>query len=146
MKSFAEKVKEARILAGFSQPALAEKIGVSARSVQAYEKGEKKPRQAMLAKLARALGVSVKYLTDDECTDPVADIEKDTYIEDARARYGAGGARDVERLLQENMALFAGGDIPQDQKDEFFQAIMNAYVVSKNAAQIKFGRKTGNDS
>ena len=62
MKAFAEKAKEARISLGWSQTRLAQEVGVSSRSVQAYERGEKTPRPAMLAKLAKALRVSVKFL------------------------------------------------------------------------------------
>ena len=141
MNVFGEKVKEARISLGIPQTQLAKEIGVTPRSVQAYEKGEKKPRQAMMAKLAKALKVSVRFLNDDECRDPVADIEKDNYIEDARARYGSRGARDAAALLAENAALFAGGELSQDQKDAFFQAVMTAYVTCREEAKAKYGKK-----
>ncbi len=141
MKSFADKVKEARISLGYSQAQLAGEIDISSRSVQAYERGEKKPRAAMMAKLARALKVSVKFLSDDECEDPMADIEKDNYIEKARERYGADGALDIERLLADNTALFAGGELSQAQKDAFFEAVMTAYVTCKEEAKTRYGRK-----
>ncbi len=142
MKSFTDKVKEARISLGLSQIQLAREVGLSSRSIQAYEKGKKTPRAATMAKLAKVLKVSVKFLTDDECEDPVAEIEKDNYIQEARERYGAKGARDVERLLAENTALFAGGELSQDQKDAFFQAVMTAYVTCKEEAKVKFGKKS----
>lgn len=141
MKTFAEKVKEARISLGLTQRQLSQEVGASLRSVQSYERGEKTPRTITMAKLAKALNVSVKYLTDDECDDPVADIEKDNFIEEAHRRYGAKGARDVEQLLADNAALFAGGELSQDQKDAFFQAVMTAYVTCKEEAKVKFGRK-----
>lgn len=141
MKAFADKVKEARISLGMSQTQLAQEVGVSPRSVQAYERGEKKPRAAVMSRLAKALKVSVKFLVLDECEDPMAEIEKDNYIEEARERYGAKGARDVEQLLADNAALFAGGELSQDQKDAFFQAVMTAYVTCKEEAKAKFGRK-----
>ncbi len=141
MKSFGEKLKEARVSLGMPQTQLAQEIGVTTRSVQAYEKGDKKPREAMMAKLAKVLKVSVKFLTDDECEDPVADIEKDNYIEEARERYGSKGARDVEQLLADNAALFAGGELSEEQKDAFFQAVMAAYVKCKEEAKTKFGKK-----
>ena len=109
MKSFAEKVRDARIELGLTQPQLGELCGVSGRAVQTYEKGEKMPREATMLKLAKALHVSVKFLTDKECDNPLADIEKDGYIEEARERYGAKGVRDVQALLNDNQALFAGG-------------------------------------
>ena len=53
MKSFSEKLKDARSEAGITQAELAEKIGVSVRSVQAYEQGVKSPRQNTLIQIAK---------------------------------------------------------------------------------------------
>ena len=141
MKPFSEKVRDARNELGLSQTQLGEAAGVSLRTILAYEKGEKTPRPATMLKLAKSLKVSVKFLSDDECENPVEDIEKDGYIEEARERYGAQGARDVEALLADNAALFAGGELSQEQKDAFFQAVMTAYVTCKEAAKEKFGKK-----
>ena len=141
MKSFAEKVLDARSALGLTQPQLAELVGVSTRAVVSYEKGEKCPRQSTMMKLAKALRVSVKFLSDDNCEDPLADIEKDGYIEAAHQRYGAAGVRDMDTLLQENTALFAGGELSQEQKDMFFQAVMKAYITCKEEASQKFGHK-----
>lgn len=91
--------------------------------------------------MAHVLNVSVKYLSDDDCTNPLEDIEKDEYIEQARALYGAKGVRDMDELLRENAALFAGGELSQEQKDAFFNAVMTAYVTCKEEASKKFGRK-----
>lgn len=142
MKSFAEKVRDARNELSLTQAQLGEMCGVSGRAVQTYEKGEKTPRQSTMIKLAKALKVSVKFLSDDACENPVEDIEKDGYIEEAREHYGAKGVRDVSALLDENQALFAGGELSEEQKDEFFQAIMAAYLTCKEEAKKKFGRKT----
>ena len=141
MKTFSEKVKDARLQLGLSQQQLGEATGVSLRTILSYEKGEKMPRQGTLLKLAKALGVSSKFLIDDLCENPMEDIEKDSYIEDAREKYGNKGAKDVEKLLADNAALFAGGELSQEQKDEFFQAVMVAYVTCKEEAKKKFGRK-----
>ena len=142
MKLFADKVRDARNEKGLTQAQLGELCGVSGRAVLTYEKGEKIPRQATMLKLAKALDVSIKFLTDDECVNPIEDIEKDGYIEIARERYGAKGVRDVNELLDENRALFAGGELSEEQKDEFFQALMAAYLTCKEEAKKKFGRKT----
>lgn len=63
-----------------SQETLAEKVGASRRSIIAYEKGDKHPRDRMLYQLAKALHVSIRYLKDDTCENPREDIEKDIYI------------------------------------------------------------------
>ena len=139
MKLFSEKVRDARCELGLSQTQLGELVGVSLRTILAYEKGEKQPRQATMLRLAKALKVSVKFLSDDNCKNPVEDIEKDGYIEEARERYGSQGVRDVNKLLEDNAALFAGGELSQDQKDAFFRAVMTAYVTCREEARKKFG-------
>ena len=139
--TFTDKIKRSREIAGMTQRELAEAIGVSQRTIASYESQGAIARRGTAQKLAHALKVSVKYLTDDNCTNPLEDIEKDNYIEQARALYGTKGARDMDSLLKDNAALFAGGELSQEQKDIFFQAIMTAYVTSKEEAKAKFGRK-----
>ena len=142
MKSFSEKVVAARTELGLTQQQLGDAVGVSLRTIWDYEKGLKRPRASTMLRLAKALKVSVKYLSDDNCDNPVEDIEKDGYIEEARSRYGTKGARDMDQLLADNAALFAGGELSQDQKDAFFEAVMKAYITCKEEARIKFGRKS----
>jgi hypothetical protein len=43
--------------------------------------------------------------------------------------------------MERNVALFAGGSISQEAKDAYFEAVMQAYMESKQAAKVKFGRK-----
>ena len=143
MKSFSEKVTEARTELGMTQTQLGDAAGVSLRTVLDYEKGRKTPRPGTMLRLAKALGVSVKFLSDDACLDPAEDIEKDGYIEEARERYGTREARSVEQLLADNAALFAGGELSQEQKDVFFEAVMKAYLTCKEEARLRFGRKDG---
>lgn len=141
MATFAEKVRQARAELGLTREDLGKAAGVSARTIFDYERGKKAPRQSNLLKLARALHVSSRFLSDDSCDDPLAGIEKDGYIMDAGNRYGTGGSREVEALLNESIAYMAGGDIPQEDKDKFFEALMSAYVLSKETAKKKFGPK-----
>lgn len=140
--TFSDKIKRSREIAKLTQQELADLVGISKRAIAAYESGGAVARRSTTEKLAAALKVSVKFLTDDDCTDPLADIEKDTYVEQARALYGAKGVRDMNELLDENRALFAGGSISEEQKDAYFQAIMAAYLACKEEAKKKFGRKT----
>lgn len=126
---------------GVSQGELGEQVGVSKRSIAAYEMGEKFPRDKTIYRLAKALHVSIKYLKDEECENPTEDIEKDPFIEDAQDSYGTSGARDLERMLAENAALFAGGELSQEEKDSYFKALTRVYNESREIAREKFGRK-----
>ena len=105
MATFPEKVKHARSELGLTQAELGEATGVSLRTILDYEKGKKVPRQTTLLKLARALNVSSRFLTDDSCDDPLEDISRDSYIMDARRNYGAKGGREIDALLSESLAL-----------------------------------------
>lgn len=138
---FSEKVRKARVEAGLSQTELAEKMGTSLRSICSYETGERKPRPGTLEKLAKCLGVSTTYLNDPECTDRYEGIDRDPYISEARRRYGSTGARDIDELLSENQAVFAGGELSENQKDRFFKAISDAYFAAKEEASRRYGRK-----
>ena len=42
---------------------------------------------------------------------------------------GKRGAADVEQLLTQTRALFAGGDVPEEDKELFFQAVTEAYFA-----------------
>lgn len=139
--TFSDKIKRSREVADLTQQELADLVGVSKRTIASYESTNAVARRTTIVKLARALKVSVRYLSDNECTDPLVEIEKDEYVEEARQRYGASGARDVDALLRDNAALFAGGELSQEEKDAFFEAVMRAYVASKDIASVKFGRK-----
>lgn len=145
MKTLAEKIKEARCALGFSQTKLGELTGVSLRSVNAYEKGLKKPREKTIYQLARALNVSVAYLKNDECENPREDIERDRYISEIREEYGSSGSRDIESMLADNRALFAGGELSQEEKDQYFDALMTAYVTCRETAKERFGSKKERD-
>ena len=139
--TFSDKIKRAREVAGLTQNELAQAAGVSQRTIASYESGGAIARRTTTERLAKALKVSVKYLTDEDCTDPTEDIEKDGYVEQARSLYGSKGAWDVNALLEENAALFAGGELSQSEKDAFFEAVMRAYITCKEEAKQKFGRK-----
>ena len=145
MKNFAEKVKETREELGLSQGVLAERVGVSQRSITAYETGAAKPRGLTARKLARALNVSLDYLLNDDISDPESGIEKDPYLEMVRGAYGTHSEKEAEALLQKNMALFAGGALSQEAKDAFFEAVMTAYVTCKEEAKKTYGRKNNRE-
>lgn len=137
MRTFGQKVKDARSELGLTQAELAEITGVSMRSVISYEKDEKLPRQNTLLNLSRALRVSSKFLTDETCDDPLKDIERDGYIKQARKEQGMMDGHDIEEIIHETAALFSGRDLTQEQKDRFFYAVMTAYVLSKEKAVKK---------
>ena len=80
-------------------------------------------------------------LLNDEITDLKYGIEKAPYIEEARERLGPKAAKEMDVLLEQNVALFAGGALDQEAKDAFFEAVMKAYLKCKEEARKTYGRK-----
>jgi transcriptional regulator with XRE-family HTH domain len=140
-KPVGEKIEEARELHGLSQRQLGEMVGVSARTIYSYEIKGAKPRPSTIRKLANTLKVSTEYLERDDIDDPLYGLDRKKEMDEVREKYGNKTARELDFLLEKNVALFAGGTVTQDAKDEFFHAVMNAYVFSKEKAKEKFGRK-----
>lgn len=138
MEQFPRKLKLARTQADLSQAELGEKIGVTVKSVNAYENGRATPRKTTLRKLAKALCVTVEYLVNDDVNDPETGMQNEMRIDAARSRFGEKGAREMSELLERNTAFLAGGDVDQEAKDAFFDAIMEAYLDCKKAASEKF--------
>jgi len=141
MKTFSEKVREARAALMLNQQQLADLVGVSKRSIASYETADIKPRGNVIKKLAGALQVSLDYLLDDEITDPKYGIEKAGFIEDAHEKFGSRAAKEMDALLEQNTALFAGGALDQQAKDAFFEAVMKAYLTCKEEARKTYGHK-----
>ena len=68
-------------------------------------------------------------------------VEKQEYVDAAREQFGDKAASEVDFLLEKNSALFAGGDLSQEAKDDFFAAVMKAYLTCKDEAKKTYGRK-----
>jgi transcriptional regulator with XRE-family HTH domain len=141
MTVFGEKVKNRRAELRIDQDRLADLCGVSRRTIVSYETQGKYPREATLRKLASALGVTERYLMNDEETDPSAGINEEPFIQEARDAFGKKGAEEMAAVLSRNEALFAGGTLSEDQKDMFYEAVTKAYFMSKKRAREKFGKK-----
>ena len=105
MKTFSVKIKEAREELKLNQQQLGELVGVSKRSIAAYETTDTKPRGNIAKKLAAALQVSVDFLLNDEITDPKYGIEKAPYIEEARERLGPKAAKEMDVLLEQRSTV-----------------------------------------
>ena len=139
--TFGEKIKEARLAMNLSQTELAQITGISERSLYTYEQLGTLPRKRNIRKLAEALHISVSYLLDEDETDTQSHIDNDMFIMEAREKFGSKGAKEAQDVLGRVNSLFAGGDLDDEAKDVFFQAVMAVYMDSKKNAHEKFTPK-----
>lgn len=139
--TFGEKIREARLAMNLSQTELAQLTGISERSLYTYEQLGTLPRKNNIRKLAEALHISVSYLLDEDETDMQSQIDNDIFIMEAREKFGSKGAKEAQDVLGRVNSLFAGGDLDDEAKDVFFQAVMSVYMDSKKNAREKFTPK-----
>jgi len=120
---FGDKIKELRTSAGMSQQELANKAGLSLRSIQNYESNQRYPKDvAILNKLCKALNTTIEELMKEE----------DNFIQEASEKYGTRGKKDAQKLVDEIGGLFAGGELNEEDKDKVFRAITEMYWKAKD--------------
>ena len=73
----------------------------------------------------------MSYLLDESETDSQSHIDQDMFILEAKENFGSKGAKEAQEVLGRVNSLFAGGELDEDAKDVFFQAIMSVYMDSK---------------
>ena len=120
---FGDRIKELRNLADMSQQELANRTGLSLRSIQNYESNQRYPKDvAILNKLCAALGTTIEVLMKEE----------DQFILEAASKFGSRGKNDAEKLIEEVGGLFAGGELNEEDKDKVFRAITEMYWKAKD--------------
>ena len=85
-----ERIAKLRRIKNLTQAELAEKVGVTTRSIQNYELGTRVPKMDTVVKIAEALGVDEKVLMSDE----------DYFVIEAHEKYGSRGKKDAEELVK----------------------------------------------
>ncbi len=119
---FKERLKEKRMEAGLTQVELAKKVSVTARTIQNYELGTRKPgNMKVIGDIAAALGTSADYLLGSS----------GSYIVEAQEKGGARAAKDIEELVGEVTGLFAGGQLSEDALEGAMKALNDAYWMAK---------------
>jgi transcriptional regulator with XRE-family HTH domain len=129
---FGEKLREQRKKRKLHQDDLAAAVGITSRTLQNYEKGTSHPKdRSVYFKLAEFFDVDVNYfLTEDE-----------EFLTEAAATYGKRGRAQAEALIDQAQAMFAGGELSEEDQLAFVQEIQGLWLESKKIAKEKFTPK-----
>lgn len=129
--TFGEKIKELRHTKQINQKDLASLMGVSLRTVAGWENDGRYPKKRELyAKLADILGCEENYLLSSEAS----------FMTNATEQYGSRGNRQAKMILEQASAMFAGGELSDEDKTAFMDQIQQMYLDSKKRAK-KYTRK-----
>lgn len=85
---FKERLKEARLSKGLTQEYLAEQIGVAKSTLTGYEKGNREPDMAKIAKIIEILDINADFLFQDDMqnlTELVISLNEQSLIKKYRA-------------------------------------------------------------
>lgn len=117
---FNERLKKYREEKGLTQSELSLRSGISTRMIQKYEAGVARPRWDASEKIANALEI------------PIADLlgQSGMLVAEAAEKGGSKSAREMSQLVEEVIGMFAGGSLPQEDKDAYMAAISKAYFES----------------
>ncbi|MCI8652087.1 MAG: helix-turn-helix transcriptional regulator [Angelakisella sp.] len=119
---FKHRLKQRRTELSMTQTELAQKTGVTLRTIQYYENGDRSPANIEIAqKLAVALDTNVEYLLGSGGKLVVM----------AHEQGGAKAAKDVDELVSEVQGLFAGGRLDDEAMDGVMEALFTAYMMAK---------------
>lgn len=128
---FGDRLRKLREEKGMTQAELGELIGVSDRVLGYYESNDRFPKKPeLLQKLSEIFKVSLDYLIGSD----------GSFMKDAESEYGYVGKKQAKEVLGDVQALFAGGELPEEDKEEFFRLVTEMYFESKKINK-KYGRK-----
>ena len=130
--TFSEKLQKARKNKKMTQAELADKIGVTTRSVQNYELGARYPKRDILDRICKALCVRIETLVGSE--DFLCIVEAEDAIE---------GTASAKQLLSCAGALFAGGELSDEDKDKVMLALQKIYWKEKEKNMRSGGKSSG---
>lgn len=131
---FKERLKQKRVEAGMTQVQLAQSAGVTARTIQNYELGTRKPsNMEVVQKIADVLHTTTEYLLGSS----------GTYVVEAHKKGGAQSARDIEQLVSEVTGLFAGGELSEESLEGAMKALNDAYWIAKEKNRKYAAKKNG---
>ena len=135
---FSEKIRNARTAKNLSQAELAKAAGMSLRTIQNYELGARLPKSRnTYTKLAEALGINEEVLLDDNAA----------FVLRANEQYGNRGAKQAYDMVSDLSAMWAGGEMEEEDMDTIMQALMDAYwdAKKKNRKYVNKRYRKDND-
>ena len=133
---FGEKLQNARTAKRMSQAELAKAAGMTTRTIQYYETGDRLPRtRGIYAKLAEALEIEENILMDDN-TD---------FILRASEKYGSRGKEQAWDMVADFSTMWAGGEMEEEDMDEIMHALQEAYWKAKKNNRKYVNKKYRDD-
>lgn len=124
--TFGEKVQTLRKERGLSQTEFGKLVGVSLRTVRGWENEGRYPRyRDLYKKIAEVLECETSYIMTDE----------ESFMTEVAENYGSRGVKQAQSILDQAAAMFAGGDLSDEDQIAFINEIQTLYLDAKKRAK-----------
>ena len=128
-----DKLKALRLSKKITLAALSRSSGLSDRAIRYIENNERQPGIDAIKKLSAALDVSTSYFMDDDLFQEEAD--KEEVLAEVKEKYGSRGKAQAERIYQQTQALFAGGQLSEEDRSAFRDLMIDLFFETKEEAK-----------
>ena len=128
-----DKVKALRLSQKITMTELARACEMSDRAIRYIENNEKQPSVETVKRLAAALGVGTDFFMDDELFQK--EMDKELTLEEVKQKYGSRGKAQAKKIYEQTQALFAGGQLSEEDTDAFRDLMMELFFETKEEAK-----------
>ena len=128
-----DKLKALRLSKKITLAALSRSSGLSDRAIRYIENNERQPGIDAIKKLSAALDVSTSYFMDDDLFQE--EVDKEEVLAEAKEKYGFRGKAQAERIYQQTQALFAGGQLSEEDRSAFRDLMIDLFFETKEEAK-----------
>ena len=128
-----DKLKALRLSKKITLAALSRSSGLSDRAIRYIENNERQPGIDASKKLSAALDVSTSYFMDDDLFQE--EVDKEEVLAEVKEKYGSRGKAQAERIYQQTQALFAGGQLSEEDRSAFRDLMIDLFFETKEEAK-----------
>ena len=122
---FGEKLRCSRKRCNLTQSELADRAGLSLKTVINYENGKTYPHNRdTYNTLAEIVGTDPTYLYNEDDNSTDSNIHSDPHVQ-------------TDMLVQQISGLFAGGELSNEAKDNLMRTLQQIYWDNKDSARGK---------
>lgn len=128
-----EKIKALRTAQGMSMAELARRASMSDRAIRYIESNQREPSVDAIQKIAAVLGVTTDYFMDDAAFQK--ELSDDQFYADVRKKYGSRGVAQAKKIKEQTTALFAGGELSEEDQSNFIKEMEALFLDAKEDAK-----------
>ena len=133
-----DKIKALRTAQHMSMAELARRASMSDRAIRYIESNQREPSVDAIQKIAAALGITTDYFMDEATFQQ--ELNDDLFYADVRKKYGSRGVAQAKKIKEQTTALFAGGELSEEDQAAFIKE-MEALFLDAKADAKKFTPK-----